>query len=76
MSDKMSPRGRKETVSNDDVIEVALSISDPCFGTQEGAESLSIGNERTRQRLNGLVESGPMDSKKIGGSTVYWFCGH
>jgi len=72
----MSPRGRTETVSNGDVINAALSLPDPCFGKQEVAEKLSIGPERTRQRLNSLAESGVFESKKIGGSTVYWCSGH
>lgn len=69
------PRGRKEQASADDVFEAARSVGDPAFGNVEVAERLPIGAERTRKKLNDLVDEGVLCRKKIGNSNVYWING-
>lgn len=76
MCDEMSPRGRSTNVTDDQLIEAAKTIPDPCFGKAEVAEMVSLGPERARQRLDNLVRADTLDSKKIGTANVYWFKGY
>jgi hypothetical protein len=73
MSDKM-PRGRNESVSLKEIFEVCQGINEP-FGAKEASGFLPIGEERTRERLNELSDTGPLCRKKIGGANVYWIRG-
>lgn len=73
MSDNMSPRGRTESVSPGDVVEAAKKITDPCFGSAEVSAHLSIGPERTREKLNQLSKEEVLETKKVGNANVYWF---
>lgn len=75
MSDEMSPRGRSTSVDDEELVEVALDISEP-FGKSEVAEMVDLGPERARQRLDDLVDAETLESKKIGGTNVYWIRGY
>ena len=75
MDDRM-PRGRKESVSEEDIVDVARQIDDPAFGNVEVAEKLPIGAERTRAKLNKLVDTDILGCKRIGNANVYWFKGY
>ena len=74
MNDEM-PRGRNESVSEEDVVIAAREISEPAFGNVEVAAKLPIGPERTRAKLDQLVDKGVLQSKRIGNANVYWFSG-
>lgn len=75
MSDKM-PRGRSKEVTDEEIIEAIRAIDDPCFGPAEVATQLTIGTERTRQRLRELENDDVINRKKIGQRNVYWENGH
>jgi Mn-dependent DtxR family transcriptional regulator len=76
MTDKMTPRGRTASETPEDILAAIRDIQEPCFGTGEVAEVLAVGPERTRQLLNQLVKDGPLSSKLIGNTTVYWVDGY
>jgi predicted ArsR family transcriptional regulator len=73
MSDNMSPRGREETVSLDEIVEAAAETEGPFFGVSEVADKVEIGPERVRQRLRDLEEQGVLDHKRVGSGKGYYF---
>jgi hypothetical protein len=75
MCDRMSSRGRPESVSDAELIKQARAIPDPCFTAKEVAEGVNIGVERVRQRLRGLEEGEVVNSKTVGSGRIYWLTG-
>jgi len=73
MDDYMSPRGREETVTLEEIIRVARGLDGPFFGAAEIAEHIEIGPERVRHRLNELVEKGILDYKQVGSGKGFYF---
>jgi len=69
----MGKPGPDPTVTDDEIVEAAQSIDDPCFTAREIEEKIdlnSVGQVRTR--LNSLVDNGVMARKFSGSGNVYW----
>lgn len=66
------PGGRKETVSDSEILELFRESSDPVLSTAEIAEALEFTKSGARKRLYDLVDDGYIESKKIGNSPAYW----
>jgi predicted ArsR family transcriptional regulator len=71
----MCPRGRTASDSDEDIVRVARELPDPVFSAQEVAKGLTIGETRTKQRLDDLVNRDVLRSKRFGSGTAYWFPG-
>jgi hypothetical protein len=74
MSQESSP-GRKPRVTDQDVLAVFRSASDPVLSTSEVAAALPIKRRATHDRLRSLVETDDLVRKQIGKSAVYWLPG-
>ena len=76
MPDSNSKGGRKPRVSDEDLLEVFRSTSDPVLSTAEVADAVPIKRRGTLNRLQVLAEDGELESKQIGGrNTVWWYVG-
>ncbi|WP_144049502.1 hypothetical protein [Halorubrum salipaludis] len=64
--------GRKETVSDEEILSIFMESSDPFMTTAEIAEELDFTLTGARKRLYGLEENGLLNSKKAGNSPVWW----
>lgn len=65
--------GRKPTVTDEEIIGVFRTASDPVLTTAEVAEEVDIGHRGVYQRLSRLAKEGTLESKKVGqGGTVWW----
>jgi len=64
--------GRKETVSDEEILFIFSTQSDPFLTTSEVAEELDFTLTGARKRLYSLEESGYLKSKKAGNSPVWW----
>lgn len=69
-------RGRSEVATDGDVLDAARDISEPIFGAAEVAARLPIGAERTRAKLDELVEKDVLGKKQIGNANAYWLVGY
>lgn len=69
--------GRKPTVTDEEILDVFTSASDPVLTTREVADELDLGRRGTLKRLKNLEEEGLLKSKKDSGrNTVWWYPGH
>lgn len=75
MSQESTP-GRKPRVTDEDVLTVFRTASEPVLSTSEVAAALPIQRRATHNRLQALVDSGPLAHKQIGKSAVYWLPGY
>jgi len=61
------------TITDNEIIEYFAEASDPVFSAGECAEDWDMTHEGARGRLNSLVDSGRLETKKPGSRTrVYW----
>jgi len=65
--------GRKPRVTDEEILDVFRSTSDPVLSTAEVAESLPIERRSVFNRLQQLEENGPLESKEIGGRNRVWW---
>jgi len=74
MPESSNKGGRKPRVTDEDLLAVFRSTSDPVLSTAEVADAVPIKRRGTLNRLQGLEEDGGLESKQIGGrNTVWWF---
>jgi hypothetical protein len=60
-------------VTDEDLLDVFRSTSDPVLSTAEVADAVPIKRRGTLNRLQALEENGDLESKQIGGrNTVWW----
>lgn len=64
--------GRKETVSDAEILRIFYRCSDPFLTTSEVAEQLEFSLEGARKRLYALEEDGYLEYKKVGNSPAFW----
>ena len=64
--------GRKETVSDREIISIFQRSPDPFLTTAEVAEELDFTLTGARKRLYSLENDGLLQSKKAGNSPVWW----
>lgn len=64
--------GRKETVSDVEILRIVADHSDPFLTTSEIANMLDFTLTGARKRLYSLEEKGYLQSKKAGNSPVWW----
>lgn len=65
--------GRKPRVTNEEILDVFRSTSDPVLSTAEVAEPLPIERRSVFNRLQQLEENGLLESKEIGGRNRVWW---
>ncbi len=76
MADKPTKSGRKPRVTDEDLLNVFQSTTDPVLSTAEVSEQVPIKRRGTLRRLRGLEDGGQLESKQIGGrNTVWWLSG-
>lgn len=64
--------GRKPTITDEEILDVFRSASDPVLTTSEVAENFSISHRGVRDRLQNLEEEGVLESKKVGARGMVW----
>ena len=64
--------GRKETVSDEEIIRIFENHSDPFLTTSEVANKIDFTLTGARKRLYNLEEEGHLECKKAGNSPVWW----
>ncbi|MFC4407974.1 hypothetical protein [Haloarchaeobius iranensis] len=64
--------GRKETVSDSEILNFFAESDDPVLTTSEVADAFDFSNEGMRKRLYSLVDESALDYKKAGRSPVWW----
>lgn len=64
--------GRKETVSDYEILEIFEQGSDPFLTTREVAENLDFSLEGARKRLYSLADENMLYFKKVGNSPSFW----
>lgn len=67
------PRGRKPSVSDDEIISVFQQATDPVLTTREVADRIDLGERATYNRLQQLVTEGTLRRKEIGELAVVWW---
>lgn len=73
MGAELTDGGRKPRVTEDEILEVLATATDPVLSTAEIADALPIKRRGTLNRLRALEEAGDVASKQIGGrNTVWW----
>ena len=73
MPESSNKSGRKPRVTDEDLLDVFRSTSDPVLSTAEVADAVPIKRRGTLNRLQALEEDGELESKQIGGrNTVWW----
>jgi predicted ArsR family transcriptional regulator len=64
--------GRKETVSDDEILRLFVETPDPILSTAEVADELDFSKTGARDRLYQLVEEGLLEYKRVGNSPAFW----
>ncbi|TKX45176.1 winged helix-turn-helix domain-containing protein [Halorubrum sp. ARQ200] len=64
--------GRKETISDKEILIILKSATDPVLTTSELADETGFSLNGIRKRLYSLEEKGLVDEKKAGNSPVWW----
>lgn len=65
--------GRKPTVTDEDIIDVFRSSSDPVLTTSEVASHFEITHRGVRDRLEILEQDGVLECKKVGARGMVWW---
>lgn len=69
----MGEPGRRQTVSDQEILEVIKSSTDPVLTTREVAESIDMTRRGTLPRLQDLHDRGFVKRKKVGKSGLVWW---
>ena len=65
--------GRKPEITDDDILAVFRSSSDPVLTTSEVASEFDITHRGVRDRLEQLERQGLLESKKVGARAIVWW---
>ena len=65
--------GRKPEITDDEILNVFRSSSDPVLTTKEVASEFDITHRGVRDRLEKLEEEGKVGSKKVGARAKVWW---
>lgn len=65
--------GRKPEFTDDEILAVFRSSSDPVLTTKEVASQFDITHRGVRDRLEKLEEEGKLESKKVGARAIVWW---
>lgn len=68
----MSKRGRKPTVSDEDILREFMLSPAPFLHPVELTEKLDMSRHGVYNRLTDLQDEGMLDSKKTGGTRNFW----
>lgn len=66
------PGGRKETVSDPEILQIFVEAEDPFLSTSEVADQLGFSNPGTLDRLEELFKQDYLRKKKVGNSYAWW----
>ncbi|MDB2223458.1 hypothetical protein PM023_02070 [Halorubrum ezzemoulense] len=64
--------GRKETISDSEIILLFENSEEPVLTTSEVADEFDFTLTGARKRLYSLEEEGVLEMKKAGNSPVWW----
>lgn len=64
--------GRRDTVSDAEILRFFTESNDPFLSTVEVADFLGFSNEGARKRLYDLADEGYLDYKRVGRSPAWW----
>lgn len=65
--------GRKPRITDEEILDVFRSSSDPVLTTGEVASEVDITHRGVRNRLEKLEEEGKIKSKKVGARAMVWW---
>lgn len=65
--------GRHPEITDDEILAVFRSSSDPVLTTAEIASQFEITHRGVRDRLEKLEEKGDLESKKVGARAMVWW---
>lgn len=65
--------GRKPRITDEEILDVFRSSSDPVLTTREVASEVDITHRGVRDRLEQLEEEGKVMSKKVGARAMVWW---
>lgn len=65
--------GRRPEVSDEEILAVFRSSSDPVLSTSEIASKFDLTHRGVRDRLEKLDEQGSLESKKVGARGKVWW---
>ncbi len=65
--------GRKPKITDDEILAVFRSSSDPVLTTSEVSSEFDITHRGVRDRLEQLEENGLLESKKVGARAIVWW---
>lgn len=66
-------RGRKRTMSDEEILQQLREHPDPAVTATELADSLDMTSAGVLQRLNTLAEENKVSRKKVGSRAVVWW---
>lgn len=64
--------GRKETVSDEEILRHFMESEDPVLSTTEVADRLGFSNSGAWTRLDNLEDRGLIFNKKVGQTNIWW----
>jgi predicted HTH transcriptional regulator len=65
--------GRAPEITDEEIINVFHSSSDPVLTTSEVASEFEITHRGVRDRLEKLEKKGSLESKKVGARAIVWW---
>lgn len=65
--------GRRPEFTDDEILAVFRSSSDPVLTTSEVASQFEVTHRAVRDRLEKLEEAGTLQSKKVGARAKVWW---
>lgn len=65
--------GRKPKITDDEILAVFRSSSDPVLTTSEVSSEFDITHRGVRDRLEQLEENNLLESKKVGARALVWW---
>ncbi|MFP9060945.1 winged helix-turn-helix domain-containing protein [Natrialbaceae archaeon A-chndr2] len=65
--------GRKPTITDEDILNVFRSSSDPVLTTSEVAAHFKITHRGVRDRLEKLEQKNKIENKKVGARGMVWW---
>lgn len=64
--------GRKETVTDEEILQIFINADRPFLTSTEVAERLEFTRSGALKRLNSLEKGGYLDVKKTGNVNIWW----